>query len=183
MPDKNDMNTAAPALPIEHVIDVTQGLGKALRGHVEADEAGLSRAAHLLAIPAVTKFASDYELTPSGPGKYRAEGRVYGAVSQTCVVSGEPVEQTIEESFISHFWPPEDAAQWWDNAGLEQIMDDIEIEPYEDGRIDIGGFVYEVFAAALDPYPRKSGARFTFDNPDKPDEAGSPFAVLKDLKT
>ena len=59
-------------------------------------------------------------------------------------------------------------------------------EPVRDGTIDLGPVIYESFATALDPYPRKEGADFAW-NQGPPAEilaekAPGPFAALGKLK-
>ena len=55
-----------------------------------------------------------------------------------------------------------------------------------DGRIELGGLLYETLATGLDPYPRRAGASFEWT--ESPDEAasatapGSPFAALSRLR-
>jgi hypothetical protein len=48
----------------------------------------------------------------------------------------------------------------------------------------VGRIVYETVSAALDPYPRKSGAEFTWSDPREAEAAAraNPFALLKKLK-
>jgi hypothetical protein len=49
-------------------------------------------------------------------------------------------------------------------------------DPIVDGVIDLGQAVYEEFAVALDPYPRKPGA--VFEPPPEPAGFSSPFGAL-----
>ena len=59
-------------------------------------------------------------------------------------------------------------------------------EPVRNGTIDLAPVIYESFATALDPYPRKEGADFAW-NQGPPAEilaekAPGPFAALGKLK-
>ena len=58
-----------------------------------------------------------------------------------------------------------------------------EYEPPDEivnGQIDLGALTAEFLALGLDPYPRKPGVDFSYQ--DAPDEKDSPFAALGKLK-
>ena len=92
----------------------------------------------------------------------------------------------IDEQFIIEFWPPEDVARLEseaEEAGMDVPLDGP--EPILEKRIDIGQMAYEHFAAALDPYPRKTDASFDWKDPQSdPDseDGNKPFAELARLK-
>ncbi len=184
---RRDKTGKEPGLPFDLVIDVTRGVGRGLRGRLVADAAALQRTAALLEIPQVNKLVCDYGLTARGHDKFFCEGAIRGEVVQLCVVSGEPVEQSVEVAFKTLFWPREEAERWWQNADLQHMLDDIEVEPFDGAHIELGRHVYEVFAATIDPYPRKSGARFAPPQTapsvsSAKDSQDHPFAALKALK-
>ena len=59
-------------------------------------------------------------------------------------------------------------------------------EPILEGKMDIGSVIYETFATALDPYPKRQGASLQWqesdaqsDDKEKPE---GPFAALAQLK-
>ena len=54
----------------------------------------------------------------------------------------------------------------------------------KDGQIDIGQIAYEILASSLEPYPRKEGAAFEWEEPNDDGDGAeeSPFAALKSLK-
>jgi uncharacterized metal-binding protein YceD (DUF177 family) len=163
--------------------------------HATADipERGLSREqiasseerlelARQLDIEECRRLAIRYTLRPASRGRYVLDGTLQAEVVQACVVSLEPVESTIEEAFRVEFWPADDVNQ--SVEGESEVLSGPDIEPIDNGVLRVGRVVFELLAAALDPYPRKPGAAF--------DEAagvrgakenGSPFAVLQRLKT
>jgi hypothetical protein len=106
-------------------------------------------------------------------------------VTQSCVVTLEPIDDTLEESFEATFWPRE--AMPPAESGELAIDDAPEPEAIIAGQIAIGRVVFESLAAALEPYPRKPGAVLDWQ-PPSPGEADAtppttPFAVLANLKT
>ncbi|MCT6647115.1 DUF177 domain-containing protein, partial [Enterococcus faecalis] len=62
---------------------------------------------------------------------------------------------------------------------IEVTLDEDDVDPIEDGKIDLGQYAVEQLALSLDPFPRKPGAEFV--QPEEPAEI-SPFAALKALK-
>ena len=102
------------------------------------------------------------------------------------MVTLEPVAQAVSEPVDMEFWPAEQvtpAASGAPGAEIEVALEGP--EPYSGGSVDLGQIAYEVFAAALDPYPRKPGAEFAWAS--ETDRAGEeaengPFAALKALK-
>lgn len=113
-------------------------------------------------------------------------GRVRGDLTQTCVVSLEPVAETVDERFERRF-DPEVAVV--DDEELDLTVDDLLDEnvcdPLVDDVIDLGEVVAEQLGLAINPYPRKAGAqidpRYAAKAPEDDAEA-NPFAVLKKLK-
>ena len=105
----------------------------------------------------------------------QVSGSFTAHVKQACVVSGEPVAQTVEDSFEEFF-----CQQSRHETPIDIDMDSPDIEVVEDGRIDVGELVVEYLILGLDPFPRK---------PDIPlvqagdmEEKENPFAVLKNWK-
>lgn len=117
-------------------------------------------------------------------GGVRAEGEVWGAVVQPCVVTGEPVEQKIREPIDRVYLPGRDEALER-GAGAEvfvNLEDDDFPDYFEGDEIDLADLVMEVFALAIDLYPRAPGAALPEEGAgDDPAEL-SPFAALKAFK-
>ncbi len=107
----------------------------------------------------------------------RADIRFSANVVQTCVVTLESVRSVMHETFSMVFDPDVRATGEFDEPlGVE---DDDPPEPLRNETIDAGEAVAEMFGLALDPWPRKPGARM--DNrytASEPFET-SPFTVLK----
>jgi hypothetical protein len=106
---------------------------------------------------------------------------------QTCVITLEPLENTIAERFTQDFvigTLPADAA-FADTAETEDpFADEPPLEVLE-RRIVFGPLVYEYLSMAIDPHPRKPGALYDEQEDSATggsDKPPSPFAVLKDFK-
>lgn len=148
-----------------------------------ADElAGVARALDLIACAGLR---AAYTIAPTVDGRYRLSGTLRAEISQACVVTLEPVDSTIAESFDVAFWPQEDMPA--PRGGELDLDEELDPEPIVAGHIDVGRVVFECLAGAIDPFPRKEGA--TLDRRSQAPAEGaagkpeSPFAVLANIKT
>jgi len=155
-------------------------LGRSETRHASADE--LTALASALEILSCERLYARYEIAALGQGRFRLSGELEADVTQACVVTLDPVPGHIHEHFAVEFWPKQEPPS--DAAGERAILTGADVEPIEGGRIDAGRIVFEHLSAALDPYPRKPGAEFRWD--EAQGEAGapaeSPFSVLAKLK-
>ena len=135
--------------------------------------------------PAASLRAEYTSLADAGRTLSTLTGRLRAEVSQTCVVTLEPVDSTIEEAFEAVFWPQEDMPT--PESGELAIDEEPEREPIVAGQLAVGRVVFESLAAALDPFPRKPGAVLDWQPAASADgpaaKPASPFAVLANLKT
>lgn len=124
-------------------------------------------------------LSASYRIDAIAGGGYRLHGSIDAGLEQACVVSLEPVRQTLADSFDVEFWP---VLQSRDSDSDETILDCPDQELIENGVIPAGRIIFETISAALDPYPRRDGATFDFAT-RAPDLKGeSPFAVLSALR-
>ncbi|MCD7060796.1 YceD family protein [Pelagibacterium xiamenense] len=150
---------------------------------VETDDAQRAQLAERFQVSAVNAFAAHVTATRFRGG-IRAQGRVTGEVVQPCVVTQDPVVQKIDEPVDRVFLPGHHQA---DDAGAgAEVFVNLEDEDFPDyfegDEIDLADLVMEVFALAIDLYPRAPGAELPDGGAgDDPAEA-SPFAALKGLK-
>jgi uncharacterized metal-binding protein YceD (DUF177 family) len=143
--------------------------------------------AALLDLIALDDLRFTFGLHRRGEGRLALRGELAAAVTQTCVVSLEPVKSTLEIPVDIEFWPRhliDDRAATIDEAASHGTLD--WPEPIVDGKIDLGPVIYETLATGLDPYPKRQGVSFAWSEPgtEMPDEdkPESPFAALKQLK-
>jgi hypothetical protein len=143
----------------------------------EADAEVRARLAVLAGVPSVRQLGVSADLTRHGEG-LRAAGRVTANVTQTCVVSLEPIENTVEEAFDVLFQPSDVAGAAPAGPAPEEVDDTR--EPLVNGAADLGAVATQFFLLGIDPYPRKPGAEFSGPAEDR--AAASPFAALERLK-
>lgn len=117
----------------------------------------------------VESFTARFHVTPIGSAGLRVEGRVDASATRTCVVSLEPMVETVSPSIDLRFIPGADANDLRDDAP----------EPLVGGAVDLGAIACEFFTLALDLHPRKPDAVF-----EQSGDGGieSPFAALRRLK-
>lgn len=143
--------------------------------------------AKLLDLLSLNSMHMEFKLRRSGRTRFKLTAHLLADVTQSCVVTLDPVEIEIDEPFEIDFWPPEDVAQLESRAEDEGTEVPLEgPEPIEEGRIDVGQLAYEHFAAALEPYPRKPGVSFDWRDPRAGPAAqvkNTPFAELARLKS
>ena len=143
----------------------------------EANAAELGAIKRYSGVEDVTEFTAQVKISPLSGGRFRTSGTLKASVVQASVVNLEPVPSTIQESFSVEYWPPEAIGE----AG-EDIPFDAELpEPLDGGRIPVGALLSEIFAVALDPYPRNPDDKLDWSPPQAEAEPG-PFAKLTRLK-
>lgn len=150
-----------------------------MRLELEADEATRETLAALGGLRALPRAHASVELSHAGPGKVQVRGRVRATAGQTCVVTLEPVDSEIDETFDVLFVlegevppPPKDDSAEDDTDAPEAIVR---------GLIDVGALAADYLFLGIDPYPRKPGVVFerVIAAPDPEDH---PFAALKALQ-
>ena len=135
-----------------------------------AERLGLSSLERLEAHAALERTGSEV----------RARGRVKAVLSQSCVATGEPVPEHLDEAFELLFLPEPSAA-----AAEEIELAEAECDTvfYEGGAIDLGTAVADTLALSINPYPRSAGADAALKQAGVLSEAeAGPFAALAKLK-
>lgn len=142
----------------------------------------------------VEAFSYEFEIEAWRKQGLRVKGVVNASVTQSCVVTLEPVPATIREEVDLCFMPEDSVRHRPDGArgdvGGKEIMIDPEADDPTDlfsgNRLDVAAPAFEHFALGLDPYPRLEGAHLPDDKADEEDESEtgreSPFAALKVLQ-
>lgn len=181
-PDKDEAPSGKP--PFSRII-LADDAGPAREGRIEATPAERVRLAGLFRVEEVASLTFDYRLDALPSRRYRLTGEVTGELTQLCSVTLEPVVERIREDVSTEYWP----ARLLARADGEQPdpQDPLENDPPEpliDGKIDLGQLAAEVFASAINPYPRVEGADFAWEDPKAQGDQGAahPFAGLAKLK-
>lgn len=150
---------------------------------LNADES--AAIAKVLDLLSLDSMRMEFKLHRSGRNHFKLKGHLLADATQSCVVTLEPVESKIDERIAIEFWPSEEVAQLEEEAEEEMAVPLEGPEPIVDGCIDIGQIAYEHLAAALDPFPRKTGVSFDWKDPrigQGSEMDDKPFAELARLK-
>jgi uncharacterized metal-binding protein YceD (DUF177 family) len=161
--------------PLSRPVSVQHLPPEGLEAIVEATPEERAALAKDFKLPGIHALAGRFRLSGT-PKRVHVEGVVSARVAQTCVVTLESFDDSIEEEVEVDF-----AAPSADSPPLNPERPDY--EPPDEitrGHIDLGALTAEFLALGLDPYPRKPGAEFAHEGHGE--RADSPFAALQKLK-
>ena len=161
--------------PYSEIVRINQ-IGSGLKRRLEPDAEARKRIAQALDLQDIEDFTAELDLAPTpSSSAWTLKGRVTAHAVQTCGLTLEPLPADVDRRFSIQL--VESAPQETDE--IEVTLDEDDVDPIEDGKIDLGQYAVEQLALSLDPFPRKPGAEFV--QPEEPAEI-SPFAALKALK-
>lgn len=172
-------------------IAIAQIPDSGLQIDIEADPATCAAMEAGARVRSIAGASASFDIKPASRDTFHVTGLVKGRVGQDCVVTLEPIDNTIQESIDVMFEPPgdpppPDARTKSARKERTSSADDGEEEPDPpepilNGQIDLGRLAQDFLFLGIDPYPRKPGA--VFDVPQvAPDPEDHPFAALKALK-
>ncbi len=137
-----------------------------------------------LGVLAVDTFQAHYTIKQEGKVCFRFSGTFTAQISQACIVTLEPVAEKVSETFSVDFRPPDRVTE--PEQQERSVLDEPDVEALTGEAIEAGRVLFELLSAALDPYPRKGEAEFSWQDP----KAGAaeaaklhPFAALSKLKS
>ena len=99
--------------------------------------------------------------------------QLIATVTQTCVVSGEPVSSELNIDIVERFVPKIDESEEIDATGVD-------VELLDNGYIQIGDAILQAIGIFAPAYPRSPTA-LILEEPEDADE-NNPFAKLSELK-
>jgi uncharacterized metal-binding protein YceD (DUF177 family) len=144
----------------------------------EANEAERTALANRFGILGIGSLSATLRLQPEPGGSVRARGALHAEVEQACVVTLEPVRQTVTTALDLRILEEGEAPADDDPESLDEIES-------QGGLVDLGEVVAEQLSLALEPYPRTEGAEMPpMEAPDTgeaeitPSERPNPFAKL-----
>lgn len=145
-----------------------------------ADDEERVGVAKRLGLLSLDRLEAHVALSRSGDA-VRAEGRLVASLSQSCVVTGDPIAAFVDEPFAILFTPePESGGP---DEELELGETDCDVVFHDGAAIDLGGAIADTLALSIDPYPRSAGADAALKEAGiLSEEQASPFAVLAGLK-
>ncbi|MEM9810745.1 MAG: DUF177 domain-containing protein [Pseudomonadota bacterium] len=156
-------------------LDVDQLTTEPEMVHLEVSRDDRAVLAEQLNVLSLDAFSGKLSATKHGD-LVRVDGALEAQLGRTCVVSLEPMQETIDETFTAEFTTilPESPA-------ADEIEADLDApEPLKGSTINLGDVLFEQLVLAMNPHPRKEGAVAPQD-PGAGQES-SPFDVLKALK-
>lgn len=166
--------------PLDWAIDVDTMAGHGTDFTRTASEAERAAIAQALGLVSCQVLRVKAHVARPGDHAYLVTGDVRADIVQSCVVTLEPLRQTVEATVETEFRPAEHIPE---GHGAIDLADDVDVEPLMGHHIPIGRLVFEELAAAIDPYPRKEGAEFQgLDTGGAEPARDNPFAVLARLK-
>jgi len=183
-----------------HRIESHTLTSKALILSLEASERERKDVARRLKIQDIEALTAKVRLQRQGKGNViHVSGEFTAKVVQACIVTLDPVHETITETFESWFSEDDDVVSLTRVRKERKVkLIDTEIpimeekddpEPVEDGHIDAAEVVTQHLSLSINPFPRAPGVAVS-DSPDEPlekpvlleNKRENPFAALKALK-
>jgi hypothetical protein len=143
----------------------------------EPTRAAMAKLAGLRALPLLT---ASFDVTRYGRSGLQVTGTVSATVGQVCVVTLDPMDETLEEPVDVIFSPQKTVPSGAEKDLEIEVPTDDAPEPLIDGVVDLGNLATEFLILGINPYPRKPDAEF--QPPAAGDDTGHPFAVLAALK-
>lgn len=165
---------------LQGIAEITpEGVSVTVEANAE-ERAAIAKAAGLIGLDRLT---GAFSLHPIAGGGVRVDGDVEADVTQTCVVSLEPVANRVAETVSVRYVPPEQITDHGGSEDDELVASEAEdVEPLTGQTIDLGRLAEEFMLLGLDPYPRRSGAEFAAAGTTAESGSDKPFAALAALK-
>jgi len=138
----------------------------------------LPAVANELDVPSCEALSARYTIRPLGRGRYMLTGKAEATVTQSCVITLEPITSSVSDAFEIEFWPPDDLPGAVSADAIEAFGPD-EPEAIVNGVIDVGVIILDSLSGAIDRYPRKPGAVFSWVDKKADADSDNPFAKLK----
>lgn len=163
---------------LSRLLDVRQVEGKDAR--IEANPAERAALATRFDLVRVDSLVADLALSRADR-VVEARGTLRAAFVQSCAVSAEDIDVTVEEPVFFRFVPEADL-QTGPDEEIEIDAEDLDEIPYEGSHIDLGEAAAQSLGLAIDPYltgPQADAARKAAGIGTIEDQ--SPFAALKGI--
>jgi uncharacterized metal-binding protein YceD (DUF177 family) len=170
-----------PDLPYTHKVRVVDLSPSGTTVRLAPDAEQCAALARYVGVLDVSDLLLEATLVPRRDGAV-VTGRLKATVRVMSVVSLEPFDDQVDETFEVEFAPPEEVAAF-EAAEEEEAEGAVVREPPDslvDGAVDLGVLATEFLSLGIDPYPRRPGEVFGVHQEGPTDE--SPFAALAQLK-
>ncbi len=145
-----------------------------------AGESERAEVAARLGLSSLERLEAHAALSREGD-RVRVMGRVRASLEQSCVATGEPVAEHVDEAFEILFLP--EPVEGRHDDEIELAEQDCDTVFYEGGTIDLGAAVADTLGLSMNPYPRSAEAESALKEAGVLSEAeAGPFAMLAKLK-
>ncbi|MDQ6434555.1 DUF177 domain-containing protein [Mesorhizobium sp. LHD-90] len=166
--------------PISFEVSVARLPKKGMPVTIEATEKQRKALADVHGLVSVERLRADLLVSAWKRNGIQVKGRVQADIVQSCVVTLDPLQATVDEE-VSAVFLPEDSRLGRESFDLGgEIMIDVDgpdsPETFSGDRLDVGALAEEFFGLGIDPYPRKHA---TEPAPLQPAEAPEPEGELQ----
>lgn len=145
-----------------------------------ADESERQAIAERLGLASLERFDAHVTLDRDG-SRIHARGRIRAALSQSCVATGDPVAEHVDEPFEVTFLPEPKPAR--PDEEVELAAEDCDVVFHDGAAIDLGTALADTLALSVNPYPRSAGAEAALKEAGVlSEEQAGPFAALAKLR-
>lgn len=152
------MSQATPLPELSRPIAVDRIGAQRIATTIEASEPEMAALAERFDLQAIHALVAQVACRRVRGGHYvEVECELEARLTQTCVMTLEPVQEDVHDRQILLFGPL-DHRPGSRPSDLTLAYDAEEPEPIEDGLIDLGEVVAQQLALAIDPYPKTPGA-------------------------
>lgn len=170
-------------------INVAHLSAKPVRVKLEADDEEKRHLADRWGVSSVESVTADLEVIRWKRDGVRIKGTVEAHITQSCVVTLDPVTTQIVENIEALFVPEGSRLARVETSDIGEMIIDAEgpdaPETYQGDIIDVAQICEEFIVLSIDPYPRLEGVSMPAEAnvPDEDDEVESPFAGLSEYKS
>lgn len=172
--------------PLTYPVNVARLPARGMPIRIVANEAQRRELATVHDLLSVERLEAELLVTTWKSRGIRVTGSVRADISQSCIVTLEPVASRVDEQVTAVFAPEGSRLLRPDMDDGGEILLDPEgpdgPEPFVGNEIDVGALVEEFFALGIDPYPRKAGATLDDKNVDDEEPRGPLADQLRQLK-
>lgn len=169
------MKDAELRSPVSFVANVARLPQKGLPVLIEADQRQRAALAAEYDLLSVESYRAELLVASWRRNGVKVTGRVEADITQSCIVTLEPVSAHIDEPVEALFLPEQSKLGREGFEGGGEIILDADgpdsPETFSGDTIDVGALAEQFFGLAIDPYPRKPGASLDVAGDDQPEES------------
>lgn len=172
--------------PVSYPVHVSRLPRKGMAVRIEADAAQRALLAAVHGLRSVESFIAQIEVSAWKKGGVRVSGKVEARIVQDCIVTLEPVEETVGEEVSALFLPEGSRLALPKRTAEGEIVLDPEgedaPETFHGDTVDVGQLAEEFFALGINPYPRRPGVAVEIGGDGAGEQRGPLYEKLKSLR-